>query len=326
LKFKRLAVLALLLLAGIALLIAARGPAAPIPAPSGTFSFAVLGDAPYYFFEDWQYRLVLDELAANELAAVIHVGDIFWRPCTDELYRRSLGWFNELPHPVIYTPGDNEWTDCWERGSGRYAPLERLERLREVFFAEPGMSLGSRPIPVDSQDEYVENVRWRHGGLVFATVHLVGSWNGMAGFDGRTRADDEAVVQRTEAAAAWLRETFAEAESNSAEAVVLAFHGNPAFENPVIDRYRRTYEPFLEALEEEAERFGKPVLLTHGDYHEYSVDRPFVRRSDGRRLDNVVRMQVPGSPNVGWVRVTVTPGADEPFAFREHVVPHWKFF
>jgi len=107
---------------------------------------------------------------------------------------------------------------------------------------------------------------------------------------------------------------------------VLAFHGNPVFENPVEDRYRRTYEPFHEALEREVERFGKPVLVTHGDHHEYVVDRPLVRRTDGRPLHNLVRMQVPGSPNVGWVRVTVTPGADEPFAFRAHVVPHWKYW
>ena len=44
------------------------------------------------------------------------------------------------------------------------------------------------------------------------------------------------------------------------------------------------------------------------------------------RLDNLTRLQVPGSYDVGWVRVTVTPGAAEPFAFELRVVPHWKYW
>jgi hypothetical protein len=98
--------------------LAPSGPPLATPNPPGTFSFAAVGDAPYYAWEDIQYRLVLQALDAQDLAWVRHVGDIFWRPCTDELYGRSLNWFNGLRHPVIYTPGDNEWTDCWEPGSG----------------------------------------------------------------------------------------------------------------------------------------------------------------------------------------------------------------
>ncbi|HEX6200407.1 MAG TPA: hypothetical protein VF150_09095, partial [Thermoanaerobaculia bacterium] len=128
-----------------------RGPAAPRPSPPGTVSFAVLGDAPYYLWEGLQFRMVLDDLDAHDLAWVIHVGDIFWRPCTDELYLRSLAWFEGLRHPVVYTPGDNEWTDCWEAASGGFDPLDRLERLREIFFADPTRSLGGRRIPLVSQ-------------------------------------------------------------------------------------------------------------------------------------------------------------------------------
>ena len=94
-------------------------------------------------WEDLQFRLVLKALGAHELRSVVHVGDIFWRPCTDAYYRRSLEWFNGLPHPVIYTPGDNEWFDCWEPGSGRFAPQDRLDRIRKIFFANPARSLVS---------------------------------------------------------------------------------------------------------------------------------------------------------------------------------------
>jgi hypothetical protein len=312
--------------------LATRGPAAPKPNPPGTFSFAVLGDAPYFFWEDFQYSLVLKELEANDLSLVIHVGDIFWRPCSDSHYERSRDWYNGLRHPVIFTPGDNEWFDCWERGSGGYAPLERLDRLREVFYPDPQLSLGSNPLTLESQGSgqafatYVENARWRKEDLIFATVHLIGSWNGLVLFDGRTAEEDQASIERTAAATAWMQETFEVAGTDNAKAVVLAFHANPNFEQPENDRYRRTYEPFLEALEEEIEAFGKPVLIVHGDDHEYLVDHPMIRRTTGKRLDNLTRMQVPGSPRVGWVRVTVTAGAGTNFTFESNVVPIWKLW
>lgn len=313
-------------------ILASGGPPPPAADPPGAFSFAVLGDSPYYVWEDLQYRLVLQDLDAHDLRWVLHVGDIFWHPCTDEHYQRSLDWFNGLRHPVIYTPGDNEWTDCWEPGSGAFEPLERLARIREIFFDAPTRSLGGRPLPLVSQarsetfSEFVENVRWENEGILFATVHLVGSRNGLNPFPGRTVADDDAAKTRTDAAAAWLRETFAEAGAGNASAVVIGFHANPDFEEPVNDPYRQAFEPFVKVLEEEVERYGKPVLMVHGDAHDYIVDHPLTRRTTGRRLKNLTRMEVPGSPAVGWVRVVVTPGAASPFAFESRVVPGWKYW
>jgi hypothetical protein len=316
------------ILAAVALAVVTKS-GAPRPAlnPPGSFSFAALGDAPYFAWEEPQYRLVLRALDANDLAFVVHVGDIFWRPCTDEHYRKTLGRFNELRHPVIYTPGDNEWTDCWEAESGGFAPLGRLDRIRRIFFAAPALSLGGRRLPLISQGpEFVENVRWTHQGIVFATVHLVGSMNAMRTFPERTAADDIASRRRTEAATGWLRATFAQARESRASAVVIAFHADPSFEEPVDDADRRTYEPFMTALEEEVEQFGKPVLVVHGDSHRFTVDHPLTRRTTGRRLASFTRMEVPGSPDVGWVRVVVTPGASKPFVFENHVVPRWKIW
>ncbi len=308
-----------------------RGPEAPTPNPPGTFSFAVLGDAPYYAWEEIQYRFVLQSLDAHDLGFVVHVGDIFWRPCTDEHYRQALGWLNGLRHPVIYTPGDNEWVDCWEPGSGGFVPRERLDRLRQIFFADPTRSLGGSRLSLVSQGgrepypEFVENARWVHQGIVFATAHMPGSMNGLD-TTWRIEPPDDKAGRRTEAAAAWVRETFAEARAANASAVVLGFQANADFENPVDDSYRRAFNPFILAVEEEAERFPRPVLLAHGDGHNYTVDHPLVRRTTRRRLKNLTRLQVPGSPLVGWVRVVVAPGAESPFAFEEHVVPRWKYW
>ena len=285
------------------------GPPAPLRTPPGSFSFGALGDAPYYAWEELRFRTVLKDLDQHDLGAVIHIGDIFWRPCTDDHYRRALARFESLRHPVAYTPGDNEWTDCWENGSGAFQPLERLATLRRIFYARtPALpELLRQPV-------YVENARWRQHGVVFATLHLAGSRNGM----GRTPEEDDAARERVSAAVAWLRAAFAEA--GNAPAVVLAFHTSLYRELPPGHDWRAPYEPFIAALEEEVARYGRPVLVIHGDLHRYTVDRP------APNLPNLTRLEVPGSPDVGWVHVTVTPGAATPFTFTRRVVPSWKYW
>lgn len=299
--------------------IAGPPPPAPIADPPGAFSFGVLGDAPYYLHEELQYRVVMQDLEQHELASVIHIGDIFWRPCSDAMYVGSRRRFDALRHPVVYTPGDNEWFDCWDPRVGGYVPLERLARLRQVFFDKPTRSLGRRKIALESQPALSENARWRQGSVVFATAHVIGSANGMKPFRGRTAANDAEVGERSRLSAAWLRETFAEARVVDATAVVIAFHAN-VFRDDMAADLRQPYEPFLTVFAEEAARFGKVVLAVHGDDHKYIVDSPV------REAPNVTRLQVPGSPNVGWVRVTATPGAAQPFSFERRVVPGWKYW
>lgn len=318
---------ALLLAAAIASVPAPRRANAP-----GAFSFAALGDAPYSAGDERRYPLTLADIEAHDLSFVVHVGDIMAGRCTDARFRKSLDWFNGLRHAVIYTPGDNEWSDCGYRGAGSFAPGERLQRLRQLFFTRPARTLGRRQLPVVSQAEQpafaelVENLRWSHGGVVFATVHVVGSRNGLGPTAGPSLSDSAEVRRRTEGAAAWVRETFAEARARGAPAVVIAFQAFPYFERPAGDQARQPFEPFLLALEEEVERFGRPVLAVHGELHEYLVDQPLVRRTTGRRLSNFTRMQVPGSPDVGWVRVVVHPGAAVRFSFESRVVPRWRFW
>ena len=298
-----------IVLAIVALFVFTAGPPKPVPAPAGSFSFAALGDAPYYPWEELRFRTTLKDLEQHDLSTVIHVGDIFWRPCSDEHYRRAFERLDRLRHPVVYTPGDNEWTDCWEPGSGAFEPLERLARLRQIFFAGPP------ELPqFERQPVYVENARWEQQGVVFATVHITSSGNGMR----RTPEEAAAARERLAAAVTWMRETFARAAN--APAVVLAFHAGIYLERPPGHEWRKPYEPFNIALQEEVARYGRPVLLVHGDDHVYTVEQPVPR------LQNLTRLEVPGSPAVGWVRVVVTPGAASPFAFSPRVVPRWKYW
>lgn len=309
----------------------AVGPQEPASAESRAFSFAALGDSPYLLWEDLKFKIVLTELRAPELRWVIHVGDLFWRPCSDDMYGRSLEQFNGLPHPVIYIPGDNEWTDCHRPASGGYPPLGRLAQIRRVFFSHPGRSLGQPAMPLATQAsesafrEFPEHVRWTHEGVVFATLHVVGSENGRSAFAKRTRRDDDEVGRRTAAAVAWLRETFTEARAVKASAVILSFHANMGLERRA-GRRPKVFEPIIAALEDEMGRFAGPVLAIHGDGHTYQVDHPLRRRTPEGRLPDFTRLQVPGLPDVGWVRVTVTRDPKAPFAFEPTLIPRWRFW
>lgn len=314
-------------LAGIAC-----GPEPPLPSdPPGTFAFAVLGDAPYSGFDERRFRHLVAELEADELAWVVHVGDILEAPCSDKMLRNWLETFEAMHHPVVYTPGDNEWADCWGRRQGGYRPLERLARLRELFFAAPDWSLGERQIELSTQasdpewSEFVENRRWTSAGIVFATVHLVGSGNALYPFPGRASENDAEARRRTEAAAAWLDQVFEHARRVDAEAVFLAAHADLAFEASSVNTYTQLFEPFRTTLVEQVRTFDRPVVLAHGDSHDYLVDRPLRDPVTGEPRENFTRLQVMGSPEIGWVRVVVDTAGPH-FAFTPRRIPWWKLW
>ena len=324
------AVLLIVVATFTALVLSTSGPPAPTLNPPNTFAFGALGDAPYYPWEAWRFPLVLQDMDGHDLEFAIHIGDIFWYPCSDDRYERSLRWFNGLKHPLIYVPGDNEWADCWTEQEGGFNPRDRLARLRQTLYPRPAVSLGGQTLPVETQSanpafaEFVEHARWLQSGLVFATIHVVGSGNATKPFPARTDADDQESRRRLEAALAWLHETFARATSESATAVVVAFHADPGFGGTPADQ--APFKPLLDAFEDEAVAFGKPVLLIHGDSHHFMTDYPLRARATRQTIGNVMRLEVPGSPLVGWVRVVVTPGATPSFAFEQRLVPRWKYW
>src|SRR5215218_2409080 len=126
------------------------------------FEIGLIGDLPYTAEEERKTDALFREMDSERLAFIIHVGDIKSgsAPCTDEILFREKERFDSSAHPLFYVPGDNEWTDCGRTG---YDPLERLERLREIFF-EGDESLGQETIPLAHQGtDYPENVRWSYG-------------------------------------------------------------------------------------------------------------------------------------------------------------------
>ena len=150
--------------------------------------------------------------------------------------------------------------------------------------------------------EFVENARWSLGGFVFATIHVVGSGNGLGDFEGRTSEHDREVARRTAAAIDWLNGAFAAADSVDARGVVIALHGNMGLEGE--PGTQRGHERFVSRLREQVTAFPGQVLLIHGDSHDQHVDQP-LRDDEGRIFANFTRLETFGSPDIGWVRVVV---------------------
>ena len=281
-------------------------PPPPRGTPTDAFAFGVYGDGPYYPWEEPRARRLLADAEASAVDFLIHIGDILGTPCSDEMMRERRSRLEGVKVPVVYTPGDNEWADCHADEAGGYDPLERLATLREIFFDDPATSLGACPMAVTSQAkdagfaEFPENTRWDRGGFIFATLHIVGSFNATALFPGRDHRHDAEVRRRSGAALAWMDGVFREASSTGASGVVLAVHANVRLERGG----GGAYEPFVSALRNHVAAFPGEVLLIHGDTHDYRLDQPLTD-DGGAVLENFTRLETFGSPDIGWVRVVV---------------------
>jgi hypothetical protein len=160
--------------------------------------------------------------------------------------------------------------------------------------------------------------------VLFATVHVVGGANGGRPFSGREARHDAEVERRTQAAVAWLRESFAAAAAADASAVVVAMHASLL--HPPGDPDEIALAPIRDTLLELATQFVKPVLVIHGDEHQYIVDRPFRHPATGAPVTNLERLMTFGSPAIGWVDVVVDPTEAEPFRFEPNVTPRWMWW
>ena len=287
----------------------------------GRFSFGVFGDIPYSIQERQATIGILREMGEQALAFTIHVGDIKSgsERCLDDTYMWMRKLFDSSRHPLIYVPGDNEWTDCHRRTNGGYDPHERLRRLRQIFY-DGERSLGRQAIPLTRQSDdagfrdYRENVRWQHGVALFIGLNVSGSNNNL----GRSASSDGEHKRRSVANIAWLTQSFELASRRLVRAVIVVIHGNPLFELPETEKARRGYNEFLRHLQAETIAFGKPVLLVHGDTHRYRADQPMMDHKRGRPLQNFTRLETFGSPFLGWVKVTIDPSRSELFAFEPY--------
>ena len=301
----------------VSLALAAAQPAAAQP-----FHFVALGDMPYTLPGDYaKFDRLIGAINAEKPAFSVHIGDIKSgsTQCSDEIFQKVLDQFATFEQPLLYTPGDNEWTDCHRRNNGAMDPLERLAQLRTMFFADPTASLGKTKLTVESQSRamadrfatFVENQRWSHNGVMFATVHVVGSNNN---FEPRPGAAQE-YLARNAANIAWIDDTFARARAAGSKAVVLSWQAQtldvttPYGVMPLASGFIDT----VEAVARGAKEFPGPVLVIHGDEHEFQIG--VLKDSKMKPIPNVVRLEVFGAAQVQAVKVLVDPDSPGVFGF-----------
>ena len=319
------------------------------PGSSARFDIGLIGDQHYDAESAAKFPNIMAGMNRAELAFAVHVGDIGSPPynsCKDETYYQRRDEFNASRHPLIFTPGDNEWTDCHQGGIPD--SLERLSKLREVFFAGE-RSLGQRTIPLTRQSadtryaSYRENTRWTQSGVVFVTLHIVGSNNNL----GRTPEMDVEFAERNAVNIEWMRQAFQHARQSGARALMILTQANPAFERVWPARRRGSlgfappntkrpsgFTEFVGALTREVLAYDKPVAFVHGDTHYFRVDKPMIidDKSGGNRgrvVENFTRVELFGYPEAHWVRATIDPDSPNVFSFtpemvRENYADRWK--
>jgi hypothetical protein len=311
-------------------------------------SFAIIGDGPYGDDKEIAYDRMIKEINAdNTVQFVIHVGDIKsgGTECTDERLTRRFEQLQQIRTPVVYTPGDNEWTDCHRASNGAWNPLERLSFIRQLFFPNPGMTTGQNPQPVLSQssfsgyEKFVENAIGMAGPVMISTIHVVGSnnnlnpWSGIDANDSieSPRADRlQEYTERNAASLHWLDTTFQKAIENNAAGIFIAIHADPNFELNSEDKKRNGFNDFLSKLLSLTNTFDRPVVIAHGDSHLYRVDKPrltpWYRNGDATDADNnpltpqLTRLEVFGDSDVHWVKVNANASNEEVFNFAPRIV------
>ena len=306
---------------------AAAGAAGTAPAPDEPFAFAALGCMPYSRGAESAaaFTRLIAEINRHNPAFTVHLGDIMGSDerCTDELLLKRRADFNTFTGALVYTPGDNEWTDTHSEKAGRYEPTERLAKIRTLYFSEE-RSLGQKPIPLTTQRrdprfaKFVENARWTRGGVVFATVHVVGSKNN---HQPNVPGAMEEWQERDVAVEAWVRATFANARETKVPAVALFFQADPFPADKGHGGYEEGFERFLTTVETEARAFAKPVLLIHADEHRYRLDIGMKFELNSPAVPNVTRLETFGALQVHGVLVTVDPGSTQVFLSAPLIVP-----
>lgn len=292
-------------------------------ATAAEFTFVALGDMPYGPRGQAYpaFKALIAEINRRAPVFTIHIGDTKSGvdPCSNELLLEQRGFMNSFASALVYTPGDNEWTDCHRLLAGAYDPLDRLRFIRAHYFAT-AESLGGQPIRLERQADvmsgfelFVENSRFILGDVWFVTAHVVGSNNNFDAVEGSDAAQE--FFARDKANRTWLADSFDKAEDADAEAVVVAIHADMFGDgfDPDEETFAHAsgFKAFGETLITKARSFGKPVLLLFGDSHVFRVFQPFPRSAG-----NLTAVEVYGAEHMHAVEIAVAPETAAVFSFK----------
>lgn len=285
-----------------------------LSAQSKKFEFIAFGDMPYRLPADYaRFENLIQQVNHEKPAFSVHVGDFKSGSslCSDEYFNKIHKYFETFSQPLIYTPGDNEWTDCNREAAGNYNPLERLSALRKLFFSN-SQSFGKKKLDLNTQAEnpafsdYVENLSWEYGGIQFASIHLVGSNNNFKAGGNNTEYNS-----REKANLAWIEEIYRKAANK--KGLVFFTQADMFYGGKIVP----VFKGICNKLSELSIKYGKPVLWINGDSHRFIVDKPLLNADKRSTIMNFTRVQVFGDADMASVKINVDPKSKELFTIRQ---------
>jgi hypothetical protein len=228
------------------------------------YAIGLWGDLPYSAEQAAVIPNLIADMNSNDLAFTAHDGDLRQGSgspnCADgSIYTRASSYFGSLRAPAIFTPGDNDWTDCDRKSLGADGrnSLQELDNERAFFFHTPytlgrnqflqevqatptckgfGSSNGNAgpnsDVTMPQTATYTdvpcaENRRWIVGRVVYATINIQGSCNNLCD----DYPDPVEYAARNAAGIQWMKDTFATAAAQDCVAVMFITQADPGFDD-----------------------------------------------------------------------------------------------
>lgn len=284
------------------------------------FKFIALGDMPYSLPGDFdRFSNLIEEINYRNPSFSLFIGDTKSgsTPCTNEYNQIIKSYFNQFTSPLIYSIGDNEWTDCHRTLAGSYDPIERLEAIRNTFF-KTKKSLGKRQLELIRQadidnkfNKYVENSYWIQNNFLFVNLHIPGSNNNYEQSTGSKKEFED----RNQANISWITNAFKLATDKNLLGIIFFYQADMFYKTEQATDLGSGYRDSLYILSTYSGNFKKPILLIHGDSHRLIIDQPLKSVNQKHIIENVLRLQVMGADQVQAVEISVDSSQEQPFSF-----------
>ena len=290
----------------------------------------------------------LDGLAKDGYASLCDVDN--GTELTDKI--NNLKSFKQ---PLVYTPGDNEWSQCYQNYSfgpsvTNYPdtfdlnPITQLEKIRSLAFPSADHSLGaSRQVKLRRHEGYPELVMFIYGNILFMTLHIpqddnCPQYSYVAGSNVLTTDSTCAeFTGRHQANLFWIEEGFREAQRANVRGLYLGEHADLYIsEDGTFSQYNScdgstyaSYTDVIEKINQQSLLYPKiEVLVVSGDAHVLRFGNRYANRKIktltvyGSDLSEGYYFPAEGDvlapPNTKWLSTVVKPQSNSVFQFNAY--------